>query len=243
MTFETFPEHRLPAARTRPGESRDRLVATAAATVLHLCLGYALLTGFGFRASPNPDRALKLFKVERTEPAPPIEKGAPEEPEAGGGASSFAPASPIPDLPSPLVVTQLPVPDAAPIAQASLGSGPEAGGTGNGSGTGQDDGVGDGIGNGGGTKAQRTHGALRDGDYPLAARQAGAEGIVFVRFTIAPSGRVSDCMVTRSSGNADLDGTTCRLIVKRFRYRPAKDGQGKPVPETVALSYEWGLYR
>jgi protein TonB len=80
-----------------------------------------------------------------------------------------------------------------------------------------------------------------DSDYPRAAVRARASGIVFLRFVVAPSGRVSDCSVTRSSGNRALDETTCRLILQRFRYRPALDAEGRPVPATIRGEHVWDL--
>ena len=64
-------------------------------------------------------------------------------------------------------------------------------------------------------------------------------GWVGVRFVVQPSGRVTGCSVTRPSGDADLDGTTCRMIERRFRYRPARDASGNPIAETVTTAFEW----
>jgi protein TonB len=47
--------------------------------------------------------------------------------------------------------------------------------------------------------------------------------------------------VTRSSGSRALDSTTCRLIQSRFRYRPARDGAGKPIAETIRGEHSWEL--
>ncbi|WP_332810510.1 energy transducer TonB, partial [Sphingomonas sp.] len=102
---------------------------------------------------------------------------------------------------------------------------------------------GEGAGAGGAVHAQRRSGSLRDRDYPPAARREGAEGIVHVRFTVDTDGRAGGCTVTRSSGHAALDTTTCRLIEERFRYLPARDAEGRPVPETISLFYQWGLRR
>jgi protein TonB len=62
-----------------------------------------------------------------------------------------------------------------------------------------------------------------------------------VRYVVGTDGRVSGCRVTRSSGHAELDATTCRLIEQRFRYRPARDAAGRPVPETVSRTFDWLL--
>lgn len=78
-------------------------------------------------------------------------------------------------------------------------------------------------------------------DYPRAARAIRAQGNVGVRIAIAADGRVSGCTVTRSSGNADLDRTTCSLIVKRFRYAPARDASGRAIPSTENTAFDWRL--
>ena len=80
-------------------------------------------------------------------------------------------------------------------------------------------------------------------DYPRSAFEAGIGGTVLMRFTVGVTGRVTDCRVTRSSGNAELDGTTCRLILKRFRYRPARNAQGRPVAAVVTGKQQWVLSR
>ncbi len=64
--------------------------------------------------------------------------------------------------------------------------------------------------------------ASRDSDYPAAAKEALISGTVAVRYVVAVSGRVTECSVTGSSGNAELDQTTCRLIKERFRFKPSK---------------------
>ena len=120
------------------------------------------------------------------------------------------------------------------------GPGTGAGGLGVGLGSG-----GQGSGNGGGgVRAQRVSGAISgERDYPRAARRAGIEGTVSVRFIVDTDGRATGCGVTRSSGHAALDETTCRLIEQRFRYRPARDGQGRLVPESVSRTFDWLLPR
>jgi protein TonB len=45
--------------------------------------------------------------------------------------------------------------------------------------------------------------------------------------------------VISSSGNRALDDTTCRLILKRFRFAPARDAAGMAVPGEVDYDQEW----
>lgn len=64
------------------------------------------------------------------------------------------------------------------------------------------------------------------------------EGTVAVRFTIQPNGRVSNCVATRGSGNANLDAMTCGLVETGMRFRPALD-QGRPVASQGSATYVW----
>ena len=64
-----------------------------------------------------------------------------------------------------------------------------------------------------------------------------------LRFIVGTNGRVTDCAVTRSSGNAELDTATCRLIKRRLRYRPARDAQGRPIPAAIVGKQEWTVER
>ena len=62
-----------------------------------------------------------------------------------------------------------------------------------------------------------------------------------MRFTVGTDGRARDCAVLRSSGDATLDATTCRLIADRFRYAPATDAGGRPVAEVRGWRQDWWL--
>ena len=99
-----------------------------------------------------------------------------------------------------------------------------------------------GDGDGGGmdeTPPVHVRGRLRDADYPGDVGEAGFQGTVSVKFLVWVDGRVRDCTVTRSSGNATLDATTCRLIEQRFRYRPSRDADGRAVPAWIVENHQW----
>ena len=78
-------------------------------------------------------------------------------------------------------------------------------------------------------------------DYPSAARRAEEQGTVRVRYTVGADGRVSGCTVTQSSGSRSLDSTTCRILERRFRYSPARNAAGIPVPQSMTQSVRWQL--
>ncbi|MDO9488033.1 MAG: energy transducer TonB, partial [Sphingomonadaceae bacterium] len=112
-------------------------------------------------------------------------------------------------------------------------------------------GVGDGLGSGGqgtgtgggGSSAVWVKGEIRDRDYPRSAAKSGAGGAVVAFFDVQTNGRATNCRISESSGHADLDAATCRLIEKRFRYRPAVDAQGRPVVSEEGWRQTWWLER
>lgn len=80
-----------------------------------------------------------------------------------------------------------------------------------------------------------------EADYPKQAADNREEGIVGFRLTIGPSGRIADCTILRSSGSALLDQATCRLLVKRARFKPARDEEGKVTFDSIEREMEWKL--
>jgi protein TonB len=92
-----------------------------------------------------------------------------------------------------------------------------------------------------GREAVLLAGSLRNEDYPRSARRRGVQGSVTIRFVVGASGSPSRCAVLVSSGDLELDGTTCRLVEQRFRYAPAEDASGKADEQTVTKVFEWYL--
>ncbi|HEX9964445.1 MAG TPA: TonB family protein [Allosphingosinicella sp.] len=82
---------------------------------------------------------------------------------------------------------------------------------------------------------------VTEGDYPAAAIRHRQQGTVFFRLSIGRDGRVTGCTVTSSSSSDLLDSTTCRLMVRRVRFTPATDPQGRPRADEFAGQIEWRL--
>ena len=80
-------------------------------------------------------------------------------------------------------------------------------------------------------------------DYPPAALRVAAEGVVQVALAIDAAGALTDCTVEQSSGNEDLDTTTCALLRKRAKFAPARDLADKPVVSTTRLRFRWAIPR
>lgn len=230
---------------------REHGAAAAGVAVLHAAVAWLVLSQSVVVDVSVPD-ALAVFDVVSI-PEPPPE--APEPPKAKaprpeGEASAanrrarpteiVAPKAPIELPPPPVVAAPVaakgPDPDAGAAAVDGPGTG--AGGSGTGLGSG---GQGAGTGGGGGGAPRWLKGRIKDSDYPDAASRARVEGTVTVAFEVGTDGRARNCRITLSSGSADLDGTTCRLIEKRFRYKPATDAAGRPVVSTTGWRQTWWL--
>jgi protein TonB len=256
---------RLELASRREGTSRrDRIGAAAGVAVLEALLAYALLSGLHVVPGvPAPD-ALRLLNLVPP-PAPPPPKK-PKPPPLKERAARPEGAAAPPNLratpteivrPPPTMVFPPPPPvAAAPIAGTGAapsagaapvpGPGTGAGGIGNGTGSGLGGNGTGGGGSGGGGRGRgkppkHISGTIRHADYPEPAKEAGAQGRVWVRYTVQVDGRVGNCRILRSSGNASLDETTCRLIQQRFLFRPAKDERGRPVQADLVEGHEWDI--
>jgi protein TonB len=77
--------------------------------------------------------------------------------------------------------------------------------------------------------------------YPSDAQQAEASGRVVAKLTVGTNGRVTDCVVTTSSGNGSLDRATCSISKRSVKFTPAKDDAGNPIVSTYTLPVRWVL--
>lgn len=238
---------------TAPPRPRDRIVPATGALAVTALVG-ALLFESGAVRSAAVVEAMKVFDVAPPPSPPPAplhpsiraarrKQGAAAPPNLRNRATEVV--APVPPMPLPVVPPIIAAPIPATGAAANSGStpvaGPGTGAGGNGTGFGSGDG-GDGDGGGGddgGTPPILRRGRLKYSDYPRAAGAAGIGGTVGVRYLVGVDGRVGECDVTRSSGSAELDEVTCRLIRERFRFAPSRDGRGRPVPAWLIENHSW----
>ncbi|WP_436827045.1 TonB family protein [Sphingomonas sp. DT-207] len=191
--------------------------------------------------------ALAVFDVRPPPPVPepvPVPVPVPIAEAEGAAAPPNRRAVPKPVVaPTPAVAVRTPTaapPVAAqgiaPSAGAAVAAGPGTGAGGQGAGLGAG---GEGAGSGGGVavRARRIRGGINIRDYPRAAE--GMTGSVTVHLDVSAEGLVTGCLVARSSGNAALDATTCRLARTRFRYAPARDRAGRAVPDVAGWRQDW----
>jgi len=219
-------------------------VALAGVLLVQLGIGFVLFRGLQVHAIPAPGELVsRLIDVTLPPPPPvpppkPLQRAkvvpkhetaapAPRQPNPGGSPGPASHAKAI----APKVM--VPAPAAAPSGGgrgtgASVGTG--SGGANGAAGAGEDD---------GGTDLEKITGDIYNSDYPPNLANAGIGGRVSAEIEVGTDGRVTSCRVTRSSGNAQLDSLTCRLIEQRYRFRPSTDRYGRPVPDDADVDQDW----
>jgi protein TonB len=74
-------------------------------------------------------------------------------------------------------------------------------------------------------------------DYPAEALRNEWKGRVTAAWVVEKDGRVSRCRIVASSGHESLDAATCRLIMLRGAYLPARDKAMNPVAADTHQSW------
>ena len=70
---------------------------------------------------------------------------------------------------------------------------------------------------------------LTPDDYPASALSRGAQGNVVFRLIVDEHGVPSRCHIQQSSRPPEFDAAVCNAMMRRARYLPALDKDGKPV--------------
>lgn len=206
--------------------SSNRTAAIIIVALIHIALGYALVTGLAYNVIKKAAEDLKTFDVEDEPPPPPEEPPPPPEENTPPPPQVVAPppivrtntvAPPIistPVAPPPVITPRAPpAPPAPPAPRVSQAAK---------------------------AKANLTSLFSTD-DYPQSAIRNEEQGTTAVRLSIGTDGRVSDCSVTASSGSSALDTATCNILKRRARFTPAKDMSGNPISDTFSQRIRWEL--
>ena len=231
---------RAPSRRRVPA----RLVSALMAGAIELALLIGLLYGLAGHSVSQVSNAIAAITFSEPK-APPTPPPPPERhhKDAGKAAPPAKKAQAAPVF-APRLAMAKPLVPASPNpgreASASngaalAGQGSGAGGVGNGTGSGGD---GDGAGDGG-DDPEWVGGKIKDSDYPSEARAIRARGTTETEIRVSAEGRPIGCSVTRSSGNGTLDATTCRLVLQRFRFNPARDAAGRAIAGVVDYDQDW----
>lgn len=202
--------------------SGRKIFAIGAVALLHAGVGYALVTGLAYNAAKQVYEDLKTFDVAPDEPEKP-EEPPPPPPKVD------LPPPPKVTVPPPVVTSSVvttntiapitptappapPPPPAAPPPPAP----PKVA-----------------------QKATQRGGSISDEDYPSSSIRNEESGTAVATFTIGTDGRVTAC--NASGASPTLDAETCKLIMRRFRYKPALDTSGQPIEETKSQRVTWRL--
>lgn len=213
------------ANRKQMGSNRTAAIVIVA--LIHLALGYALVTGLAYNVLKKAAEDLKTFNVEEEPPPPPEEPPPPPErakvpppppvvapPPIVRTVSTPPPLSAVPVAPpAPPTYTAPPAPPAPPPPRVSQAA-----------------------------KARANLSSLfSTDDYPQSAIRNEEQGTTAVRLSIGPDGRVSDCSISSSSGSSALDKATCNILKRRARFTPAKDQAGNPISDSYSQRIRWVL--
>jgi periplasmic protein TonB len=214
--------------------STNKLIALIIVAVLHVLVGYALVTGLAYSAVKKLKERVETFDVEEEKPPeeepPPPPPDKPVEPPpivAPPPPISFErPAPPVQTVAEPPKVVIPPTVLAAPPPPPPPAAPPPPRFT---------------------PKPASPKGSpgswATSEDYPARALREEREGTTRFRVTVGPDGRVTDCQVTGSSGSPDLDEAACKNITRRARFTPATDGEGNPTGGTYSNAIRWVIPR
>ena len=234
----------MPAfAEVRP---RERFIALAAVVLVQGGLILGLLSGLRVDVARTRDSVARLIDITLAQPPPRIvipppkpvarqhhaEAAQKTQPAPLGGSPGPQRAHATTPAPAPVGAIQ----PAAPVTGGGTGAG-LAVGSGTGGGTGGNGDAGDDS----GTESVQIAGEILPTDYPKELGKSGIGGHVGIAFVVGTTGRVARCRVTRSSGVPQLDALTCRLIIERFRFRPATDSRGRPVEDEIEGVHVWSV--
>lgn len=207
--------------------SSSKIVAIVIVALIHAVLGYAFVTGLAYNVVKNVAQDLNVFDVQ-DEPPPPEEEPPPPPPDRPIEPPPVVAPPPIVQTnvapPPQIVAVPTPPPTITPTPVAAPPPPPPPPTV---------------------NKAAAARGNpaswISDADYPASAIRAEAEGTTGISWDINAQGRVENCVVTSSSGNADLDRAACSAMTRRGRYTPALDQNGQPMRSKASRRITWRL--
>lgn len=207
--------------------SGNRIAAFVVVALLHLALGYALVTGLAYEGIKQVMKKVTTVDIKKDEPKKEEKPPPPKKDAAPPPIVVPPPKININTTPPPLDTTPVPmpppppvqVPNPAPPAPAAppppkFQPKPPV------------------------PKGSPANWATTN-DYPTRALREERQGVTGFRVTVGPDGRVTSCSVTSSSGSPDLDEMTCTKVTSRARFAPATDGEGNPTSGSYSNRIRW----
>ncbi|WP_225425786.1 energy transducer TonB [Pelagerythrobacter rhizovicinus] len=213
--------------------SGNRVVALVIVAIIHVLLGYALITGLAYEAVTQVVERVTTVDIDEPpppepedEPPPPPEPDtAPPPPVAPPPPISIAPAPPpirtqptIPPPAPPVLRVPPPAPPAPPPPPPPPRVQPKNPEPRNNPGT-----------------------WVTTSDYRSSWINREYTGTASFTLRVGTNGRVESCSVTGGSAPQELKDATCSLIQRRARFRPATDGNGDEVSGTYSSTVRWEI--
>ena len=201
--------------------SGNRIASFVVVALLHVLVGYALVTGLAYEAVQQVVKKVTTVDIKKDEPKkeppPPPKKAAAPPPIVAPPPKINVNVTPPP------VQTVVTPPPAAPVVPIIAPPAPVAPRVQPKQPT---------------PKGNPANWATTN-DYPTRALREEREGTTSFRVTVGPDGRVTGCSVTSSSGSPDLDDATCQNVTRRARFNPATDGEGQPTSGSYSNRVRW----
>jgi protein TonB len=204
--------------------SGNRVAAFIIVALLHVLLGYALVSGLAFEGMKQLVKKVTTVDIKKDEP----KKEPPPPPKAKAAPPPIVAPPPRINVnvsPPPVTTVATPPPPApimpvlappAPVAPPPPRFQPKSAAP----------------------KGNPANWATTN-DYPSRALREDRAGTTGFRVTVGPDGRVTSCSVTSSSGHPDLDEATCSNVTRRARFTPASDGEGQPTSGSYSNRIRW----
>ena len=207
--------------------SGNKIAAFVVVALLHLALGYALVTGLAYEGFKQVMKKVTTVDIKKDEPKKEEKPPPPKKDAAPPPIVVPPPMVNVNTRPPPLETTPVPMPP-PPIVQLPIQAPPAPAAP--------------------PPPRIQPKKAVPKGspanwattnDYPTRALREERAGTTGFRVTVGPDGRVSSCSVTSSSGSADLDEATCSNVTRRARFTPATDGEGNPTTDSYTNRIRW----
>lgn len=80
---------------------------------------------------------------------------------------------------------------------------------------------------------------LRSSDYPRSMAMMGKQALVNFRLLVDAAGKPTGCQVQRSYNDKQFDEITCRRLMERATFEPARDTAGNAVSSYYANTVVW----
>jgi len=204
--------------------SGNRIASFVVVALLHVVVGYALVTGLAYEAVQQVVKKVTTVDIKKDEPKkeppPPPKKAAAPPPIVAPPPKinvnvtpppvqtvvTPPPAAPV----VPIIAPPAPVAPPPPRVQPKQPT----------------------------PKGNPANWATTN-DYPTRALREEREGTTSFRVSVGPDGRVTGCSLTSSSGSPDLDDATCANVTRRARFNPATDGEGQPTTGSYSNRVRW----